>query len=385
MTSNVLLGPVPLLELSDYVAAGGLTGLHTARSIGAAAVIEEISRSGLRGRGGGGFPTGDKWRSIAGAGGGRHYVVANGAEGEPATFKDRTLMRTDPFRIVEGALIAAVAVDAAGVFIATKASFEREAANLRRAVDALRDAGELGGLDVAVVTGPDEYLFGEEKALLEVIEGRDPLPRELPPWQHGLFATVAIGWEAGRGPGEGDPVSNPTLVNNVETLAAAAHIAAGGADWYRTMGTDSSPGTILVTVVGDVTTPGVHEVEMGTPFDEVLDRCGGPLPGRSLKAAFSGVSNAVLPAADFDVPLTYEDLTARGSGLGAAGFAVYDDHRDMLAVAAELSRFLRKSMSWIDAQITDAKERGERWPGLIYVGRSRRFDPHEVLAGMKSA
>jgi NADH-quinone oxidoreductase subunit F len=118
------------------------------------------------------------------------------------------------------------------------------------------------------------------------------------------------------------------------------HILERGAEWYRTMGTTTSPGTIVTTVVGDVRRPGVHEVELGTPFDELLERCGGPLEGRTFKAALSGVSNAVLAAGDFDVPLTYEDLAARGSGLGAAGFVVYDDRRSMLAVAAEVSRFL---------------------------------------------
>jgi NADH-quinone oxidoreductase subunit F len=130
------------------------------------------------------------------------------------------------------------------------------------------------------------------------------------------------------------------LVNNVETLASAAYVLARGADWFRSMGTPQSPGTVIATVVGDVAHPGVHEVEMGTPFAELLDRCGGARPGRVLRAAFSGVSNPVLRADDFDVPLTYEDLAARGSGLGAAGFAVYDDRADLLRVARELSRFL---------------------------------------------
>ncbi len=134
--------------------------------------------------------------------------------------------------------------------------------------------------------------------------------------------------------------SNPTVVNNVETLASAAHIMAKGVEWFRSMGTAASPGTVIATVVGDVVRPGVHEVEMGTPFSELLDLCGGPLPGRRYKAAFSGVSNAVLRADAFDTPLTYEDFAARGSGLGAAGFVVYDDSVNMTLVAYELSRFL---------------------------------------------
>ena len=274
-------------------------------------------------------------------GSGTRFVVANGAEGEPATFKDRALIRLDPYRIVEGAAIAALAVGAGTVYLATKRSYRREVQALTRAAVEMSGAGLLQELSVNIVEGPDDYLYGEEKALLEVIEGRDPLPRLLPPYELGLFATdSAIGWEAGARPVSGRAESNPTVVNNVETLASAAHIMAKGPQWYRSMGTASSPGTVIVTVVGDVVRPGVHEVEMGTPFSEVLELCGGPLPGRRYKAAFSGISNAVLKAEHFDTPLTYEDFAARGSGLGAAGFVVYDDTVNMTVVAHELSRFL---------------------------------------------
>ncbi|HEY8092648.1 MAG TPA: SLBB domain-containing protein, partial [Acidimicrobiales bacterium] len=285
----MILPPTALTTLDDYLAAGGGEGLRVARQIGPEATIEEITAAGLRGRGGGGFPTGAKWASVRAAGGGRRYVVANGAEGEPATFKDRALMRLDPYRIVEGTAIAAFALGAPEAFVATKATYAREIALLRRAVIEMGSGGLLGDLTITIVAGPDEYLFGEEKALLEVIEGRDPLPRELPPWQHGLFATVAIGWESGAAGSNLEPASNPTAVNNVETLAAAAHILARGATWYRSVGTAASPGTILTTVVGAVRRPGVHEVELGTRFSDLLERCGGPLPGRSFKAALSGV------------------------------------------------------------------------------------------------
>ncbi len=337
---HVILPTSPILTLDDYLAAGGGSGIRAARELGREATLSEVTASGLRGRGGGGFPTGEKWRSVRDAGGGRRYVVANGAEGEPATFKDRTLMRLDPFRIIEGAAIAAFVVGAADVYVATKRSFTRESENLRRAAVELGGAGLLGDLTISIVEGPEEYLFGEEKALLEVIEGRDPMPRTLPPWQHGLFATVSMGWESGTSRGDDEPSSNPTVVNNVETLAAVAHVLAKGPTWYRTFGTPESPGTIVATVVGDVQRPGVHEVELGTPFAELLERCGGPRRGRTFKAAFSGISNPVLTAADFDVPLTYEDFKARGTGLGAAGFAVYDDTADMVSVAREYSRFL---------------------------------------------
>jgi NADH:ubiquinone oxidoreductase subunit F (NADH-binding) len=341
MPDPYLLPAEPIETLDAYVAAGGGVGLDAARRLGSDGTLDEIVASGLRGRGGAGFPTGRKWQSVRDGGGGTRYVVANGAEGEPASFKDRVLMARDPYRVVEGAAIAALAVGASQVYLATKASYRPQVEALTRAAVELGGAGLLGDLTCTVVEGPDEYLFGEEKALLEVIEGREPLPRLLPPYQHGLFATVpAGGWEAEATALSASGSSNPTVVNNVETLATVAHILARGATWFRSAGTAASPGMVLTTVVGDVARAGVHEVELGTPFSDLLRRCGGPLPGRTFTAAFSGVSSAVLPADRFDTPLTYEDFTAVGSGLGAAGFVVYDDTADLLAVAAELSRFL---------------------------------------------
>ncbi len=341
MTNQYLLPSSPIENVDDYMAAGGGRGLDHALQMGDVATIDVIAAAGLRGRGGAGFSAGRKWASVRAAGSGPRFVVANGAEGEPATFKDRMLMRVDPYRIVEGAAIAALAVGAGTVYLATKRSYRREVQALTRAAVELSATGLLQELSVNVVEGPDDYLYGEEKALLEVIEGRDPLPRLLPPYELGLFATdSAIGWEAGARPVSARGESNPTAVNNVETLASAAHIMAGGVEWFRSMGTAASPGNIIATVVGDVVRPGVHEVEMGTPFSTLLELCGGPLPGHRFKAAFSGVSNAVLPADAFDTPLTYEDFAVRGSGLGAAGFAVYDDSVNMTVVAHELSRFL---------------------------------------------
>ncbi len=288
-----------------------------------------MTAAGVRGRGGAGFPVGSKWSSVRASNPRRTYVVANGAEGELATFKDRTLMRLDPYRIVEGAAIAAYAVGAHDV-PPTCATLELSAAGL------------LGDLQVSIVEGPDEYLFGEEKALLEVIEGRDPLPRLLPPWQQGLFATApSAGWEPSTAGVAADPESNPTVVNSVESLAHVAHVLARGATWFRSLGTDETPGTLLVTVVGDVRRCGVFEVQAGTPLIDVLtEHAGGPRGRRRWRAAFSGVSNAVLVADDFDVALCFAAFAARGGALGAAGFAVYDDSRNLTSVARELTRFL---------------------------------------------
>lgn len=336
-----LLPPTPISSVTAYLESGGGSGLAHALCIGADATIDMISASGLRGRGGAGFPTGRKWASVRDGGAGARFVVANGAEGEPATFKDRMLIRRDPYRIIEGAAIAAFAVGAGSVYLATKRSYDREVEALTRAALELTGTGLLQELSVNIIEGPDDYLFGEEKALLEVIEGRDALPRLLPPYELGLFATDSvIGWEAGTRPVSVRAESNPTVVNNVETLATAAHIMANGVDWFRSAGTHASPGTIIATIIGDVARPGVHEVEMGTTLMSLLELCGGALPGRSFKAAFSGVSNPVLAADHFDTPLTYEDLADRNSGLGAAGFVIYDDSVNMVMVANAFSRFL---------------------------------------------
>jgi NADH-quinone oxidoreductase subunit F len=344
-----LLPPAPVTSHAQYEAAGGCRGLRRAQELGPAAVIAEIDRAGLRGRGGAGFPTGRKWASIRSTPG-THYFAVNAAEGEPGTFKDRALMRANPYQLLEGAAIACLAVGATEGFVAVKHTFERELAGLRRAAQEMTAAGMLGEVPLTIVEGPDEYLFGEEKALLEVIEGKAPLPRLFPPYQQGLFATgIQMGWEAqptepgapsGR-QAERNPDPHATLVNNVETLSNVPHILANGADWFRGFGTEQSPGILVVTVVGDVVQSGVAEVELGVSLRDAIDAIGGgPRPGRSVKAVFSGISNPVLTAQELDTPLTYEDMAAVGNGLGAAGFIVYDDTTSMVEVARLFSRFL---------------------------------------------
>ena len=340
--STFLLPVDPIESLDDYVAVGGGRGLERARELGSTATIEEITASGLRGRGGGGFPTGRKWSGIASRAPGDAYVVANGAEGEPGTFKDRALIRANPYQLVEGLVIAALTVDASEVFVCLKASFHRERERVTAAIEEFQSAGWCGDCTVTVVAGPDEYLFGEEKAMLEVIEGRPPLPRWFAPHEHGLFAaSPQLGWESSGSRGGEVTGPNPTLVNNVETLSNVPHILANGAAWFRSMGTAESPGTIVTTVVGDVVAPDVGEVEMGTPLRAVIDAVGSGLrKGRSAKAVFSGVANRVIVEPDLDVPLTYEGFASIGSGMGSAGFIVYDDTTCMVDAAYRLSRFL---------------------------------------------
>jgi NADH:ubiquinone oxidoreductase subunit F (NADH-binding) len=335
-----LMAGDPVRDLSTYKERGGGEAFALALDVGAAAVVGEITASGLRGRGGGGFPTGQKWTGIRDAGEGRRFAVCNAAEGEPGTFKDRALLRHNPYQVLEGLAIAALAVGAEAAFIATKASYTQEADQLATAIDEMRADGGFGQVAITLVLGPDEYLFGEEKALLEVIEGRDPLPRLFPPYQHGLFATdIQTGWESTDSAGQRGQ-ANPTLVNNVETLANIPPILRRGADWFRAVGTAESPGTIVATVLGDVRQPLVVEVEMGTPLSELLTRAGGPRQDRSMQACVSGVANAVIAPSEFDAPVSYEGMAAIGSGLGSAGFVFYDDSACMVEVARALSRFL---------------------------------------------
>jgi len=347
VNANVLLHDEPVHTLDEYLERGGGTGLERALELGPARTVDELTQSGLRGRGGGGFPTGRKWSSVLGGPPGTRYAVCNAGEGEPGTFKDRAILRNDPYQVLEGLAIAAHTVGASETFIGLKASFEREYDAITRAVVEMEQAGLLDNLTVTIVPGPEEYLFGEEKAMLEVIEGNDPLPRWLPPYLHGLFVvTPQLGWEphsgdviAGANDGGGE-ASNPTLVNNVETLACVTHVLARGGDWFRSMGTPESPGPIVCTVVGDVERAGVVEVELGTSLADVLDLCGGCPPGRRVKAVLPGVSNAALPGTALDTPVSYEGFAAAGSGLGSAGFVVYDDTACMLEVACVLARFL---------------------------------------------
>jgi NADH:ubiquinone oxidoreductase subunit F (NADH-binding) len=332
-----LLPSAPLTTLDEYLATetGGL-GLARAQELGPEGTIELVARSGLRGRGGAGFPTGRKWQSVASGSEGTRYAVCNAAEGEPGTFKDRALMRANPYQLVEGLLIAALAVRASEVFIALKESAHVEVERVTRAVQEMQQAGIATECSVSIVEGPEEYLFGEEKALLEVIEGRPPMPRLVPPYEHGLFATdIVTGWETAQGP----RTPNPTLVNNVETLSSVPHILARGADWFRSMGTAESPGNVVCTVVGDVVAPDVGEVELGTPLGNVIEAvASGVGAGRTVKAVMPGVAAPVVT--DLAVPLSYEGFDAAGSAMGAAGYIVLDDTACMVNVARAISRFL---------------------------------------------
>jgi NADH-quinone oxidoreductase subunit F len=334
-----VLPATPVASLQDHQRAGGGLALDAARRIGAETVIAEVEASGLRGRGGAGFPTGAKWRTIAANRSPElpTTVVVNGAEGEPGTYKDRALLRTDPYSVLEGALIAALAVGAADVVVALKPGEEGRVA---AAIKEMEQAGMTGNVPVSVITGPSEYLFGEETALLEVVDGRPPFPRIAPPYRRGVVEVVEVGTVKMAGPGP-ETVAPPALVDNVETLAHVTHIVGRGAAWFRELGTPDSPGTIVCTVTGDVRHPGVGEVAMGTTVRRAIDEIGGgTATEKPVKAVLTGVSAAPLPAALLDTRLTYEDMEAAGSGLGTASLMVLGEGTDMTAVAAGAARFL---------------------------------------------
>lgn len=348
------LSPVPVTSLQDYLRAGGGRGLAAAREVAPEAVIAEVEESGLRARGGAGVPCGPKWRTVRAYGVGAAAapsVVVNAAEGEPGSFKDRAILLRNPYRVLEGALIAARAVGASDVTIALKRMQTEVRRRADEAIDEARAAGWLDGIDIQVFEGPNEYLYGEETAMLEAIDGRPPFPRIAPPYRRGVHEIVdrAVGVDASSasaalvelaGPSR-DAVGSPALVNNVETLANVPAIMVEGPEWFRSVGTRESPGSLVCTVTGATRRHGVGEVPMGTPLREVLRLIGGgPNSGRDIKAVLGGAATPLLTADQLDTPVSIEGMQSVGGRLGCGGFIVFDDHSDMAAVAEGVARFL---------------------------------------------
>ena len=286
-----------------------------------------------------------------------------------------------PYRVLEGALIAALAVGADRAVVALKASFERERSRVDEAIAEVTAAGWSEGVSVESFAGPDRYLFGEETALLEVLNGRPPFPRIAPPYRHGADE-VAV--EVGEGGGAaattlvdetGATPAPPALVNNVETLANVPLIVGRGPGAFRTIGTAESPGTIVVTVSGRTERAGVAEVELGTPLREVIDHVGGGPIGSRVVAVLSGAANPLLPGDQLDAPISWEGLAAVGGGLGSAGFIVIDDLVDVVAVAQGVSRFLSVESC---GQCTPCKQDGLAITALLDDVRSSRSDASVV-------
>ena len=333
----------PVTSLDDYLASEmGGEAVARAQAIGPQSTIAEVERSGLRGRAGGRVPDRSQVGGDSRAAERTPLPRGQRRRGRARHVQGPRIAASQPLPAGRGLIIAAFAVGATEVFVCLKASFEREIEAVTKAVQDMQSAGVCTDCKVTVVGGPDEYLFGEEKAMLEVIEGKPPLPRLFPPYVHGLFASgPQAGWEATPQQLTQAGDSNPTLVNNVETLSNVPHILLRGADWFRSMGTADSAGNVVATVVGDVVAPDVvevrwarHSARSSTPSAAVS------LPGRTVKAVLSGVANAVVTGADLDIPLSYEGFEAIGSGMGAAGFIVCDDATCMVDTAYRLSRFL---------------------------------------------
>ncbi len=320
--------------LAVYQSRGGYRSWEkVVREMKPERLIEEVKASGLRGRGGAGFPTGMKWSFVPKDSPKPKYLVCNADESEPGTFKDRLLIEQDPHAIIEGTLIAAFAIQSHTAFIYIRGELVAGAKILERTVDEACHAGFIGknifgsgyDLDVIVHRGAGAYICGEETALLSSLEGGRGWPKVKPPFPatHGLFGC-------------------PTVVNNVETLAALPWIIERGAAAYAAMGTEKSKGTKLFSVSGHISRPCVYEVEMGYPFKKFLEEdCGGVPNGRKLKGVIpGGASMPVLRPEELEkVNLDYESVQAAGSMLGSGGVIVMDDSTCMVRAASNIARF----------------------------------------------
>ena len=311
-------GVVDPASIADYRAHSGFEGLTRARAIGPAATIEALTASGLRGRGGAGFPAGVKWKTVAETSADRRYIVCNADEGDSGTFADRMMMEGDPFCIIEGMVIAGLAVGAGKGFVYSRSEYPHANRAFARALDAARTDGVLGAFDIELRIGAGAYVCGEETALLESLEGRRGQVRAKPPLpaHHGLFG-------------------RPTVVNNVLTLATAPWILAHGAGAYAAIGHRRSRGTQPVQLSGAVRFPGLFEVPFGLTLGEIVeDFGGGNDAGRSVRAVqCGGPLGAYFPLALFDTVYDYEAFTERGGLIGHGGIVVFDDTVDMAAQA----------------------------------------------------
>lgn len=326
-------GVVDPERLESYVACGGYSALaHALREMTPEQVCEEIARSGIRGRGGAGYPSGLKWHMVRKASGERKYVVANGDEGDPGAYMDRTLMESDPHRVLEGMAIAAYAVGAEQGFIYVRGEYPLAAKRLERAIRQSERRGLLGNrvlespfnFRIDIRMGAGAFVCGEETALIQSIMGRrgEPVPRPPYPAHKGLW-----GW--------------PTLINNVETFGNIASIIDNGAEWYAGFGTEKSRGTKIFALAGKVVNTGLIEVPIGITLREIVYDIGGGIPGgRSFKAAQTGgPSGGCIPADYLDTPMDYETLAGLGSIMGSGGLIVMDDASCMVDVARFFMEF----------------------------------------------
>ncbi|MBI2374267.1 MAG: NAD(P)H-dependent oxidoreductase subunit E [Deltaproteobacteria bacterium] len=324
-------GRVDPRSLDEYRAAGGYTALRNALELGTAAVIREVTDSGLVGRGGAAFPTGRKWAAVAAAPRQPHHLVVNADESEPGTFKDRILMEADPFAVVEAATIAGVAVGASHGFIYVRGEYPLAIDRLEHAMKEARRRGYLGArimgrelsFDLEIRRGAGAYVCGEETALFASIEGFRGEPRNKPPYpvEVGLFG-------------------EPTAVNNVETLVNVLVILTEGSARYRSQGTHASPGTKLFCLSGDVARPGLYEVPFGTTLRELMSRAGGATePPKAV--LLGGAAGVFVTASELDLELSFEATRRAGATLGSGVAIVFGQSRELIGPLLTIARFFR--------------------------------------------
>lgn len=319
-------GVIDPLSLHDYEAHGGLTGLRRALAMTSAEIVQEVTDSGLRGRGGAGFPTGIKWNTVLGAKAAQKYIVCNADEGDSGTFADRMIMEGDPFTVIEGMVIAGLGVEATRGFVFLRSEYPDAIKVMNAAVQIARGAGLLGpdvlgsgrAFDLEVRVGAGAYVCGEETSLLNALEGKRGVVRAKPP-------LPALEGFMGR----------PTVVNNVISLATVPVIFEKGAAHYAAFGLGRSRGTVTLQIAGNVARGGLFETAFGMSLGELVnDVAGGTATGRPVKAVqVGGPLGAYMPVSKFDTPLGYEDFDAAGGLIGHAGLVVFDDTTDMLGMA----------------------------------------------------
>lgn len=320
------IGRVDPDSLDSYVGAGGFEVLAKARDMGAEAVVEELKRSNLRGRGGAAFPIGIKWEGVRNAAGPEKYVIANGDESEPGTFKDRLLMEGDPFAVIEAMALYGFGTGATHGFIYVRGEYPTAEKRLRSAIDQSRSAGYLDdSFELEVRRGAGAYICGEETALFASIEGHRGEPRQKPPF-----------------PTESGVFGKPTGINNIETLLAALEVVALGGEAFAAIGTEQSAGPKLFCVSGAVARPGVYEVSFGATLGQLLELAGGVRDGRGMGAVLMGGAAGVFAdSSALDVPLTFEDTRAAGTTLGSGSIIVFDDETDFGPVLRRIAQFFR--------------------------------------------
>ena len=329
-------GVVEGLEgLEAYRSRGGYEAAGRLGELSPQEVIARVEASGLRGRGGAGFPAGRKLALTLECPETPHYVVMNGGEDEPGSHKDRVLMENVPHLLLEGIVLAAYAVQAEKAYLYINRGYEAATRALETAMGEAREAGYWGediagsgfGVDLVTVAAPSNYVAGEDTAALEVIEGKDPLPRQKPPFPvtAGLFG-------------------KPSLVNNVETLANLAPIVAKGPDWFRSFGTGESPGTMIFSLGDEMERPGVYELPLGTPLRHLVEECGGGLKdGKRIKAILpGGPSSGFLRPESLDVPLDHDSLREAGSSIGCGVVKVLTEDDSVLDEVARIADFFAR-------------------------------------------